>query len=140
MLNEDQSIEFFTSLGKSGGIKCASCREWIKLPTKRKYNTPVKWSTCHNCAGKKLTIYDFKPNYRSKMLWIDVENELPKIKMKKRFLAKCVNGDGSWLGIVDVYFDPHIGWMRCENADRNALYVTHYTEHPYMEEENKKEK
>lgn len=139
MLSEE-SQEFFTSLGKSGGVKCISCGCWIRLPTKRKYKTPIRWQKCHNCEGSsKIALYDFKPKTRNKMHWIDVEIELPKIKMKKRFLAKCVNGDGSWLGIVDVYFDPHVGWMRCETTDKAALYVTHYTEHPYMEEENKKE-
>ncbi len=65
------------------------------------------------------------------MEWISVEKELPK--GRKRFLAKCRNGlieDSSWSGIVDVYFDPHIGWARCESHDIKPVYVTHYCEYP----------
>lgn len=88
-------------------------------------------------SNSKLATYDFKTikPQRKAMQWIDVEVELPKIK--KRFIAKCGNGDGAWQGVVDVYFDPHIGWIRCEGGDRSALYVTHYATHPYIEEETK---
>lgn len=63
------------------------------------------------------------------MEWINVQEELPKTR--KRYLAKCMIGysDDKWSGIVDVYFDPHIGWLRCESPD-TSVFVTHYTDHP----------
>ncbi len=65
------------------------------------------------------------------MEWIDVEKELPK--SRKRYLAICKNGDveTSWTGLVDVYFDPHRGWIRCESKTPNLVNVTHYCIHPF---------
>lgn len=67
------------------------------------------------------------------MEWIDVQKELPKTR--KRFLAKCRNGceDSYWYGIVDVFFDPHVGWIRCESQDGELVFVIQYTEHPCPE-------
>lgn len=48
--------------------------------------------------------------------WISCKNELPKTN--QRYLGYCHNeyGEGSgWKGIVEVYFDPTIGWRRCES-------------------------
>jgi hypothetical protein len=60
------------------------------------------------------------------MNWISVENELPK--EKARFLAKCQNDQ--WTGIVDVFFDPHTGWKRCEDPS-DSIYVLEYAIHPF---------
>ncbi len=65
------------------------------------------------------------------MNWISVEDELPKTR--KRYIALCQNNDSeiAWNGIVDVFFDPRIGWRRCESKDMQRIYVIFYTDHPY---------
>lgn len=65
------------------------------------------------------------------MNWINVETELPKTR--KRFIALCQNNnkEGGWNGIIDVFFDPRIGWSRCESQDIRPVYVIFYTDHPY---------
>lgn len=60
--------------------------------------------------------------------WIKSTDQLPKDN--KRYLGYCLNeiGISSWEGIVDVYFDPQIGWRRCENSDEKPLCVLWWRE------------
>ncbi len=136
--------EWFHKRHMTGGQKCSICNVWIKLPRKRKYSVPTIWTKCEKCkmgnempVEKNIHLYEHKPTSTEgfEMKWIDVEKELPS--SKKRFLAKCVNSDkdSSWTGVVDVLFDPHRGWIRSEPNNQNAVYVTHYTDHPYLIEE-----
>jgi hypothetical protein len=131
--------DFYKRQGKSGGQRCKICKKWITLPRKRKYAIPTSWMKCEDCSSKNITEVDFsiQQNNGKCMNWIDVERELPKTR--KRFIAKCLIEDEShhWEGVVDVYFDPHVGWIRSEPNSKAPVKVSHYAEHPYVEEEIK---
>lgn len=65
------------------------------------------------------------------MDWISVEEKLPP--GRRRCLGICLQETGensSWKGIIDVCFDPHIGWFRCEGKKRdiNVIYWCVYPE------------
>lgn len=54
------------------------------------------------------------------MEWFYPTNELPKIPKNKtyvRCLAYCYlnNGLESWIGYIDVFYNPSIGWTRSED-------------------------
>ncbi len=65
------------------------------------------------------------------MEWIKCTDRLPK--KRTRCLARCSNPlldeKERWIGIVDVCFDPNIGWFRCESSTSNyKLYVIEWME------------
>jgi hypothetical protein len=66
------------------------------------------------------------------MEWIDVTKELPK--NNKRCLGYCYNeyNNSAWKGIVDVYFDSHSGWNRCEVFDNRKIYVLFWCQMPEL--------
>ncbi len=63
--------------------------------------------------------------------WKKTSEELPKIKT--RCLGYCSNGkyeECKWSGYVDVFFDPQIGWLRCETKKEESVCVLYWIEHP----------
>lgn len=54
--------------------------------------------------------------------WKKTKDELPPLNKSTRCLARIdtykPKSTSCWEGLVDVYFDPHIGWRRCETEDQ----------------------
>lgn len=64
--------------------------------------------------------------------WISVKDALPQLRT--RCLAYCEvekKDSRTWSGIIDATFDPHIGWIGCEEA-RTGIYVTHWMSLPEL--------
>lgn len=59
------------------------------------------------------------------------ENKFPKLSENGQ-IYKCLGfcrvrkSDSYWEGFIEVYFDPHIGWKRCETDESiEVLRWTH---------------
>lgn len=46
------------------------------------------------------------------MIWKDTKQELPPLHKSFRCIAQIQSN--IWTGYCDVFFDPSLGWMRCE--------------------------
>ncbi len=82
------------------------------------------------------------------MNWKDPKIELPKIadgfqSVRCMGLCKSVKdrgfGPSEWRGDVDIFYNPNIGWMRCEDQ-QSTVHVIEWIYWDEMEAKNEPSK